>query len=160
MIVYHGSYCKIKFPDISFSRNGLDFGRGFYTTRIKQQAIDWTYKFFKKGESCYLNSYDLKINEIKEKYKIKVFLKYDEEWLDFITDCRAGSFDCFKYDIIIGSIADDKVYNTLALYQHKLITKSEALKRLQYYKPNQQICINRQEVIDEYLIYQGSEKIR
>lgn len=41
-----------------------------------------------------------------------------------------------KYDIIIGGITDDKIYNTIELYQDNLIEKDEALKRLKYYKPN------------------------
>lgn len=38
MIVYHGSYCIIENPDISRSRDNLDFGKGFYLTEIKSQA--------------------------------------------------------------------------------------------------------------------------
>lgn len=41
MIVYHGSYCEIKLPNIVFSRDDLDFGKGFYVTSIKEQAINW-----------------------------------------------------------------------------------------------------------------------
>lgn len=39
MKVYHGSYCLVEDPDISFSREALDFGKGFYVTNIKEQAI-------------------------------------------------------------------------------------------------------------------------
>lgn len=38
MILYHGSYVEIKEPSLSFSRDNLDFGKGFYTTPIKEQA--------------------------------------------------------------------------------------------------------------------------
>lgn len=27
MIVYHGSYCVVKMPNITFSRDSLDFGK-------------------------------------------------------------------------------------------------------------------------------------
>ncbi|MDB0440231.1 hypothetical protein C4R89_11860 [Clostridioides difficile] len=40
MIVYHGSYCVVKMPSITFSRDSLDFGKGFYVTSIKTQAIN------------------------------------------------------------------------------------------------------------------------
>ena len=30
MIAYDGSYCEIKHPNIEFSRDALDFGKGFY----------------------------------------------------------------------------------------------------------------------------------
>lgn len=41
MELYHGSYCEIKNPNISYSRDSLDFGRGFYLTDIKKQAIEF-----------------------------------------------------------------------------------------------------------------------
>lgn len=39
MIVYHGSYCEIKYPNIKFSRDALDFGKGFYVTSIEEITI-------------------------------------------------------------------------------------------------------------------------
>jgi hypothetical protein len=42
--VYHGSYCIVKDPLTSFSRDALDFGKGFYITEIKEQALSWTNK--------------------------------------------------------------------------------------------------------------------
>ena len=40
-----------------------------------------------------------------------------------------------------------------------LINKEEALKRLKYYKPNNQICIVNQEIIDKYLSYEESKVV-
>lgn len=65
-----------------------------------------------------------------------------------------------KYDVIIGGIADDKIYNTIELYQDNLIEKDEALKRLKYYKPNEQICITNQNVIDKYLKFRCEEEVQ
>lgn len=159
MIVYHGSYCIVDNPLVSFSRDALDFGKGFYITKIEEQAINWTNKFKRRGKKGYLNIYKLDIDKVKEIYKVKEFLSYDLEWLDFILGCRAGSNIYLEYDIVIGGIADDRVYNTIELYQDQLIKKDEALKRLQYYKPNQQICIINQEVIDKYLKYEKSKEV-
>ncbi|MGL5693361.1 MAG: DUF3990 domain-containing protein, partial [Peptostreptococcaceae bacterium] len=61
--------------------------------------------------------------------------------------------------VIIGGIADDKVYNTIELYEFELITKDEALNRLKYHKPNNQICITNQEILDEYLKFNLCEVI-
>ena len=71
MIVYHGSYCEIKHPNIKFSRDALDFGKGFYITSIKEQAINWAGKFKLRGKKLYINIYNLDLDEIKEKYEIK-----------------------------------------------------------------------------------------
>lgn len=159
MIVYHGSYCIVDNPHISFSRDALDFGKGFYVTEIKEQAINWTSKFKRRGKKGYLNIYKLDINKVMGNYKVKKFLSYDLEWLDFILDCRAGSHIYLEYDMVVGGIADDRVYNTIELYQDRLIEKDEALKRLQYYKPNQQICIINQEIIDKFIKYEESKEV-
>lgn len=41
MIVYHGSYTSIETPQIITQEKGRDFGFGFYTTSIKEQAERW-----------------------------------------------------------------------------------------------------------------------
>lgn len=45
MTLYHGSYKEITHPDIVHSRNNVDFGRGFYTTPLLEQAQKWSRKF-------------------------------------------------------------------------------------------------------------------
>jgi len=159
MILYHGSYCHVDKPHISFSRDDLDFGKGFYVTSIQEQAINWTNRFKRRGHKAHLNIYSLRLDDINKNYKVKEFLSYDMEWLDFILDCRNGSKDYLKYDVIIGGIADDRVYNTIELYQDNLIDKEEALKRLKYCKPNHQMCIVNQEIIDKYLKYEDSKEV-
>lgn len=39
MILYHGSYLEIQTPDLVHSRVSVDFGRGFYTTPLYEQAV-------------------------------------------------------------------------------------------------------------------------
>lgn len=41
MILYHGTTEVIKHPDISFSKDYLDFGKGFYLTSFQKQAEKW-----------------------------------------------------------------------------------------------------------------------
>lgn len=159
MIVYHGSYCIVDKPDIKFSREALDFGKGFYVTNIKIQAQNWTKKFKLRGQKAYINIYELPKDHIKESYRVKEFLYYDNEWLDFILECRSGGSIYNSYDMIIGGIADDRVYNTMVLYEDNLISKEEALKRLKYYKPNNQICIVNQDIIDKVLKYIESKEV-
>ena len=38
MIVYHGSYTEITKIDLSKCEPNKDFGKGFYVTKIKEQA--------------------------------------------------------------------------------------------------------------------------
>lgn len=39
MILYHGSYLEVVKPDLEHSRENIDFGKGFYTTPIYEQAV-------------------------------------------------------------------------------------------------------------------------
>ena len=91
-------------------------------------------------------------------WNIRQFDSYSEEWLDFIVSCRAGN-DNTDYDIVIGGVANDKVFDTVELFLQELIEKREALRRLKYNKPNVQICFRNQQVIESVLKYTGSEKI-
>lgn len=139
MILYHGSYLEVKIPDLSHSRPNVDFGRGFYTTPIYEQAEKWCGKFIRRGKEGVISEYDFDETTLNG-LKILKFDSYSEEWLDFIMCCRNGD-DKSDYDIVIGGVANDKVFNTVELFFDGLIDKSEAIKRLRYEKPNLQVCL-------------------
>lgn len=86
------------------------------------------------------------------------FEGYTEEWLDFIISCRQlkNTSTC---DLVIGGVANDKVFNTIELYLEGLIERTEAIKRLRYEKPNLQMCIRNQNLIEKYLQFIKSEEI-
>ena len=157
MILYHGSYLGIPYPDLSHSRDKVDFGRGFYTTPLREHAEKWCGKFKRRGKDGVISRYTFD-EDAFETLKIRRFESYSEEWLDFILACRSGE-DRWEYDIVIGGVADDKVFNTIELYLDQLIDRTEAIKRLRYEKPNLQICFRTQEAIDEYLRFEGSERV-
>lgn len=154
MIIYHGSYTEVRKPDIKYSRINLDFGRGFYVTPIEEQAKNWSLKFKKKNKNAIVSIYTLDDNAFND-CKVLNFTSYSEEWLDFILNCRSGK-DTTDYDIVMGGVANDKVFNTVELFFDGLIDKKEALKRLKYEKPNMQIAFRNQTVIDKYLSFERS----
>ncbi|MBR3871443.1 MAG: DUF3990 domain-containing protein [Paludibacteraceae bacterium] len=156
MILYHTSQLVINKPDVSYSRNNLDFGRGFYLTSLKEQAVLYGQRFIKRGENAFLNTYELDENIKGCRYKI--FSTYNSEWLDYITACRKG-LQCEVYDIIEGGIADDQVFNTLDLYLSGIYTKEQALDQLKYKKTNHQVCITSQDILDNHLHFVSSEKL-
>lgn len=61
------------------------------------------------------------------------FDSYSEEWLDFILNCRSGK-DLTDYDLVVGGVANDKVFNTVELFFDGLIDQVEAINRLRYRK--------------------------
>ena len=85
------------------------------------------------------------------------FDSYSEEWLDFIMNCRREKNDS-DYDIVMGGVANDKVFNTVELYFDQLIDKNEAISRLKYEKPNMQICFRTEESL-EHLHYERSFEV-
>ena len=111
-----------------------------FTLSRKQQAIEKTQ-----------NKLKVAVNDLS-------FTAYDGEWLDFITACRKG-LPHEQYDIIEGGIADDQVFDTVDLYFSGVYTKEQALAELREKKPNHQLCITSQRVMDEYLHFKSSQRI-
>lgn len=160
MKVYHGSTEIVRNPLVDVGRKNLDFGQGFYVTDLKEQAVSWAMRPMNNEKPKYVNVYDLDLGGAnKSGVKIKSFNSYDEEWLEFVVRNRRGERLWQSYDIIAGGIANDRVFNTIELYATGLITAEEALQRLKYHKPNNQICILRQEIIDNYLVFLEYERI-
>ena len=154
--MFHTSDGIVKNPRVEFSRKYLDFGEGFYLTPRREQAANYAERFRKMRKSPVLNTYQL--DELPAWCAYKRFEAYDEEWLDYIAQCRKG-LPHAHYDVVEGGIANDNVFDTINLYTGGLIDKSEALKRLQYHKPNWQICICSQEVLDSCLHFVTSEQL-
>lgn len=156
MNLYHGSTVIVDKPLVAYGRNNLDFGKGFYTTKMHAQAEKWVQRFITLGKKGIINIYNFDDTDIQKKYRYKKFPEYNEEWLDFVLASRGGSKEYSNYDIIEGGIANDKVFNTIELYFSGLIDKVTALQRLKYEKPNNQICFINQEILDKVLHFESS----
>lgn len=50
MKLYHGSTLIVDKPLVSFGRDNLDFGKGFYTTSMQSQAEKWVQRFISLGK--------------------------------------------------------------------------------------------------------------
>ena len=157
MTLYHGSYLEIETPDLKHSRSNVDFGRGFYTTPIYEQAVRWCGKFKRLGKEGIVSYYEFDESAYHEQ-RVLQFDSYSEEWLDFVLACRSGK-DISDYDIVIGGVANDKVFNTVELYFDHLIDKAEAINRLRYEKPNLQICFRTEATLAKYLHFKRSERV-
>lgn len=157
MILYHGSKIEVKNPDIFHSRNRVDFGKGFYVTPIYEQAVSLCQRYLKFGLEAYVSTYAFDESALKE-CNIKKFDSYSIEWLDFVLNCRKDK-DNTNYDIVIGGVPNDKVFDTVELYFSEMISKEEALKRLKYAKPNMQYCFRKQSVIEKYLKFERSTRL-
>lgn len=130
-IIYHGSYCEIKNPELKSGKYSKDFGTGFYCTILEDQAIKWAQKY----ETPIVNKYEYEENQ---SLKIKEFTLMTEEWLDFIINCRSGKKH--NYDIVIGAMADDQIYNYITDLMSGAITRSAFWELAKFRHPTHQIA--------------------
>ena len=160
MILYHGSYTVIENPDLHFARLRTDFGRGFYLTPLKAQAESWARRFIREYEAAVVSAYTFlpgADDRLPEDAKVLEFDTHSRQWLDFITACRLGQAVDDEWDLVIGGVANDKVFDTLQLYFDQLIGADEAIGRLRYNKPNYQYSFKTQSLINGFLKFSGSE---
>lgn len=156
MKIYHTSNVRVEQPDTKHSRSALDFGKGFYFTSIKEQAVKYGEKFTDRGKEAWLNIYEMK--EDWSNWKVKTFDRYDEEWLDYVAACRRQQ-QIDDYDMVIGGIADDRVFTTINLYFMNLMNKDEALRRLAFEHPNNQYCIRSEKMLGECITFKEAIKL-
>ena len=131
MKVYHGGYMAVEAPKILKSRFPKDFGDGFYCTELEMQAIRWASRY----DSAVVSIYEYTANE---KFKMLVFSKMTEEWLDFIIHCRSGGKH--DYDIVIGAMANDQIYNYIFDFIDGVLTREQFWVLAKFKYPTHQIC--------------------
>ena len=89
----------------------------------------------------------------------QIFTAYDKDWLDFIVGNRQGKNPAQDYDYVEGGIANDRVIDTVNLYITGFYETESALQQLAFHKPNNQICILNQDLLNKYLEYDGTKEI-
>lgn len=135
MILYHGSNTIVEKPKIIEQNRFLDFGYGFYTTTNKAQAENFAKKVVvRRGGKPIINVYEIDDNEVIKLLKIKRFNAPNEEWLDFVSANRNGTYAGEQYDLIIGAVANDDVYRTFQVYSAGLLSKEQAIESLKIKK--------------------------
>lgn len=137
-VIYHGNCCKITTPQIIYGKYTKDFGKGFYCTILSEQAEKWA----KKYDTPVINIYEY---TEKEGLNIKEFTVMTEEWLDFIIACRQGKEH--NYDIVIGAMADDQVYNYINDLLSGTITRTAFWELAKFRHPTHQIAFCTEEAL-------------
>lgn len=161
--LYHGSNMVVESPLARLGRKKVDFGQGFYLTKLRDQAVAWALTIAeKKGRNAQpiVSEYSLDLTSVKcGGFNVKIFERYDLEWLEYVIDCRHGGKIQKLYDIVEGGVADDNVIDTVEDYENGVITAEQALGQLRYKKVNHQICILNQEILDTYLVFKSAEVV-
>lgn len=131
MKLYHGGFTAIEKPKILESRFPKDFGEGFYCTKLETQAFRWANRYDTPVVSIYDYTPDETLN-------ILFFEEMTEEWLDFIVDCRSGL--THKYDIVIGAMANDQIYNYISDYIDGILNREQFWVLAKFKHPTHQVC--------------------
>lgn len=146
MRLYHGSDAIIQEPDVTHSRRSLDFGSGFYVTSYPKQAERWALRRSLRSHGKAL----VNIYEFNETASLSI-LRFDEndaEWVEFVCKCRRGGQPPSGIDLVVGGVADDKVYAAIDMYMRGLWDMGQTLQALTFYERNDQYCFLTSQAIE------------
>ena len=153
MKVYHGSNLVVRNPMIVKTDYTKDFSWGFYTTTIISQAERWAHRRAQRdGGIPHINTYEF---TPAPELEILEFESTTEAWLDFIALCRNGG--THKYDIVIGPMADDEIWNKVEDYLAGEISKEEFLIAAKFKHPTHQISFHTIAALDSLKFIKGDE---
>ncbi|MCL2041506.1 MAG: DUF3990 domain-containing protein [Bacteroidales bacterium] len=160
-VLYHGSLTIIDEPKIIQSGRTLDFGEGFYTTSSKKQALQWI-KIRLVGKDMtqgVLNRYYFD-DTVLTSANINVlhFEKPDEAWVDFVMENRLNKNFRHAHDIVIGPVANDRVYACFNAFENGFMNKQTLIGELKTYRLIDQYLFHTEKSL-QYLQYINFQKV-
>ena len=128
--------------DLSKGKKFKDFGQGFYTTHLLEQALQWAKRISDRfgGEAC-VTTFDFDLDAaLKDGLNVKIFDVPDKEWALFVMANRDKRDIHFShdYDVVIGPVADDNMARLFGLYEMDIIDLDAAVNGLVYKHLNSQ----------------------
>ncbi len=178
MFLYHGSYCEVRTPDLTKCANFKDFGKGFYLTSSKEQAVNFINTSLKKAKAQGIISADQEYGVISvySYHPVRGIREYiyhdaDADWLHCVVGHRkVNTFPAVvekmkKYDVIAGKIANDTTNVTILTYlvgAYGTVGSEEAdrfcIGRLIPERLKDQFCFRTEKGL-QCLSFEGSEQI-
>lgn len=157
MILYHGSNLTVSEPKLVKQNRYLDFGFGFYTTTNKTQAIGFADKVTKRRKegSRTVSIYEIDENIAFQECSVLRFDAPNGDWLDFVSENRAGTYSGMNYDFVYGPVADDDVYTTFALYTAGILSREQTIDALKVKKLYNQLVLTSEKALS-YLKFVGT----
>lgn len=142
IILYHGSNRPITDVDLSKGKKYKDFGQGFYTTHLHDQAVYWARRIAGRfGGEPVVTEFEFDYDRaVRDGLHIKIFEKPDREWALFVMANRRRDGDGFThdFDIVIGPVADDNMARLFGLYDMAIIGLEAVVAGLGYKDLNSQ----------------------
>ncbi|MBP5640824.1 MAG: DUF3990 domain-containing protein [Victivallales bacterium] len=144
MILYHGSNTSIDEIDLEKCRPNKDFGQGFYTTSIFDQALKMARRVAKRfgGTPC-VTSFQFDENILSSSdLSIKRFITPDVNWAMFVMHNRSGGINPNseytdnnldgRYDIVIGPVANDDLSLIFRLFERGIISLDMLISEMKF----------------------------
>lgn len=140
MKLYHGSNQPILCIDLSRGKLYKDFGQGFYTTHLYEQAAFWSKRIADRfGGTPTVTEFEFDVDSaIADGLNVKIFEKPDKEWALFVMSNRRKEVFRHSYDIVIGPVADDNMARLFGLYDMEIIDLDAVVAGLVYKDLNSQ----------------------
>ncbi|MFI3237613.1 MAG: DUF3990 domain-containing protein [Lachnospiraceae bacterium] len=160
MYLYHGSNLSIETIDLDRCRPYKDFGKGFYLTEMKEQALKMAYRVSTiYGGTPIVNVYEISesIYDEKELNIRKFGSNPSPEWAVFVMNNRSHEFRKMKseehnldnkYDIVVGAIADDDMAVLFRQYQNEWIDFDALLRGLTFKSATNQYSFHTQKALE------------
>lgn len=124
----------------------------FYLTSYCTQATGWAKrKAFLVGTHGIVNEYY--VDENFDGLNVLIFVEANAQWVEFVCSCRRGNDVWKEYDLIIGGVANDRVYYAVDMYYQGLWDMSKTLEALRFYKVNDQWCFVSQDALEAKVHY-------
>ena len=160
MKLYLASDVIIDKPMIKKESRFLDFDSGFYLTMNLEHARLYAKSILKRNNS---EKADINFNEFdfENAEKDLSILKFDlanMEWLEFACSHRRGEKLNSDFDLVIGPVADDRVYSVVVRYENGGYELEEALKRLKSETLIDQIVFRNEKAL-KYLYFKMREEV-
>ncbi len=149
MILFHGTNMGFETIDLSKCLPYKDFGKGFYLTLSKRDALERAKDKCNKEGRGVPTVLAFRWDENQKWLNVNRFEKMDEEWANFIVSNRSRKKkQHHDYDIVIGPVADDGVILSIQLFEAQVIDMETLLAKLKYVRLTIQYCFLTQRAVD------------
>lgn len=151
--LYHGSNVRIDGIDLTLSRFGKDFGRGFYLNPNKRQAMTMAVRTMTRARigvptiSTFM--FDDTLLKKGSPLDVKIFRGYSVEWARFILANRNNltNRSIHPYDIVVGPIVDDTVGLQISRFLQGYISIERMIEELRFHRHATQYFFGTEEAI-------------
>ena len=163
MILYHGGSVAIEKPQVAspLRNRPLDFGSGFYTTTSLEQAKRWV--ALRRDQDLdfgpgVVSRYHFDQSAFFDRnLRVLKFSRDDlSPWFYFVMSNRHIKSYSHNYDLVIGPVANDKVFVTLTMFEQGIIDKFMAIQQLKTFVLWDQYLFHTEQAL-KYLKFSGIE---